>query len=502
MSSEPQDCSVPFQQEWNRTFADKHGMQIITTYVDEARSGVTIRHRHQFKRMLEDVRCERPQWKAILCYDVTRWGRFQDSDEAGFYEWICKMAGCPVIFTAEPFTGGQGPLHAVMKGLKRKMAGDFSRDLSVKTAAGLRYVASQGFWCCGSPPYGYRRAEVDPAGRVVRRLKPGEWTSHNRRTRLVFGPRSEVQIVRDIFRMFVEGRLSKTRIADTLNESGIPLPLGRPWRHSFVNALLRNERYVGNAIFGRRVNKLGSKTTRRSPDQWVNMAGACPAIVEKEVFAAAQWLLDRPRERLSEEELLRRVSALSGAGQCAAGQLTDEPGGRSSPSISKRSMKRISALVGREPPKRRIDLEAQLAALRQGAALGQALERHLVRMGAKIFRARNTRRRLIVNDRVVLGFCATRMWPSEGRSPRWGIAWPQGDPPPDLTVFARLTPDGEQPLDYYFVPASAFAGKHCACITLMKDSALMSAFRCADFSDLAWRVGLPVPTPEDELDEG
>ncbi|MEO6246527.1 MAG: hypothetical protein ABIQ12_13930 [Opitutaceae bacterium] len=26
-------------------------------------------------------------------YDVSRWGRFQDADESGYYEYICKRAG-------------------------------------------------------------------------------------------------------------------------------------------------------------------------------------------------------------------------------------------------------------------------------------------------------------------------------------------------------------------------------------------------------------------------
>jgi len=41
-------------------------------------------------------------YKAILVYDVSRWGPFQDNDEAAHYEFLCKSTGVPVHYCAEP----------------------------------------------------------------------------------------------------------------------------------------------------------------------------------------------------------------------------------------------------------------------------------------------------------------------------------------------------------------------------------------------------------------
>jgi len=47
-------------------------------YADAGKSGIEIKHRKELRRLLADVMNGRAQYKAILVYDVSRWGRFQD----------------------------------------------------------------------------------------------------------------------------------------------------------------------------------------------------------------------------------------------------------------------------------------------------------------------------------------------------------------------------------------------------------------------------------------
>ena len=44
-----------------------------------------------------------PSFGAILVYDVSRWGRFQDADESAYYEFSCREAGIAVHDCAEQF---------------------------------------------------------------------------------------------------------------------------------------------------------------------------------------------------------------------------------------------------------------------------------------------------------------------------------------------------------------------------------------------------------------
>ena len=67
-------------------------------------------------------------YKAILVYDVSRWGRFQDTDESAHYEFLCKSAGVPVHYCAETFANDGSLPSLIMKALKRTMAGEYGRS--------------------------------------------------------------------------------------------------------------------------------------------------------------------------------------------------------------------------------------------------------------------------------------------------------------------------------------------------------------------------------------
>ena len=86
--------------------------------------------------MIEDVQAKRADFTTILVYDVSRWGRFQDADESAYYEYICKRAGISVQYCAEQFENDGSPVSTIVKGVKRAMAGEYSRELSVKVFAG------------------------------------------------------------------------------------------------------------------------------------------------------------------------------------------------------------------------------------------------------------------------------------------------------------------------------------------------------------------------------
>ena len=56
--------------------------------------------------MIDTVESGNASFKAILVYDISRWGRFQDADESAFYEYLCKRAGIEVHYCAEQFENG------------------------------------------------------------------------------------------------------------------------------------------------------------------------------------------------------------------------------------------------------------------------------------------------------------------------------------------------------------------------------------------------------------
>src|SRR6266581_9242914 len=81
MSTEHQRYSTENQGEIIRRYAEERGFTLVRTYEDSGKSGLRLDGRDSLKRLIEDVRGGAADFRAILVYDVSRWGRFQDADE-------------------------------------------------------------------------------------------------------------------------------------------------------------------------------------------------------------------------------------------------------------------------------------------------------------------------------------------------------------------------------------------------------------------------------------
>ncbi len=319
MSTDHQRYSTRNQSATIHAYATAQGMVIVKTYTDEGKSGVTLSGRDGLKQLLTDVQSGTANFSTILVYDVSRWGRFQDADESGYYEFLCKKAGIRVVYCAEQFTNDGSPLSTIVKGIKRAMAGEYSRELSVKTFAGQSRIARLGFKIGGNPGYGYRRLLVDQNGLAKGVLKAGEQKSiATDRVTLVPGPADEVATVRWIFTSFARDRKTELEIANALNRRGIVNSQRKPWDRNGVSQLLKNERYIGNCVWNQTSKKLRSKQVRNSVEVWCRAEGAFQALVERSLFYAAQSIYEERRRRAvernyrkySDEELLQRLRDL------------------------------------------------------------------------------------------------------------------------------------------------------------------------------------------------
>jgi DNA invertase Pin-like site-specific DNA recombinase len=200
MSTEHQQYSLDNQSDAIRRYAEEHGFMVVKTYADAGKSGLKLRNRIALTQLLQDVVGGTREYGAILVYDVSRWGRFQDADEAAHYEFLCKQAGIPVHYCAEQFANDGTISSTLLKALKRSMAAEFSRELGVKTYAGEKRLAELGFWAGGQSGYGLRRMIVGPDGQRKQKLKTHERKSiETDRITLVPGPRCEVEWVRKNF---------------------------------------------------------------------------------------------------------------------------------------------------------------------------------------------------------------------------------------------------------------------------------------------------------------
>ncbi len=91
MSTEHQQYSTLNQADKIREYADKRGIEIVRTYADDGKSGLSIGGRASLQKLIADVESGNTDFNLILVYDVSRWGRFQDADESAFSEHQCRI---------------------------------------------------------------------------------------------------------------------------------------------------------------------------------------------------------------------------------------------------------------------------------------------------------------------------------------------------------------------------------------------------------------------------
>ncbi len=454
MSTEHQQYSTSNQMDAIRDYAKRRGMQIIKEYSDEGKSGLSIQGRDSLSQMIQDVQNEEARFSAILVYDVSRWGRFQDADESAYYEYICRRAGVSVHYCAEQFENDGSPVSTIVKGVKRAMAGEYSRELSSKVFQGACRLVQLGYRQGGTAGFGLRRVLLDQSGAKKAELKMGEQKSiQTDRVVLVPGPAEEVTTVRWIYEAFVsEGKL-ESEIAVALNAKGIKTDFGRAWNRGTVHQVLTNEKYIGNNVYHRTSFKLKRKHVMNPPDRWIRAEGVFEGIVEAEIYLRAREMILARSQRLSDEEMLEKLRALLEQHGRISGILIDEAEGLpSSTAFSHRFGTLLNAyrLIGYDPgidfrfieENRRLRKrypEIVASVVKQVTALGGTAEwdkvTHLLHVNQEL--------------RVSIVLCRHTM--TTAGSSRWLIRLDAGLKP-DITIAVRMDATNEGVRDYYLLP--------------------------------------------------
>jgi len=228
----------------------------------------------------------------ILVYDISRWGRFQDTDEAAHYEFLCKNSGIPVHYCAEPFANDATLPSSILKTLKRTMAGEYSRELGVKVFDGKSRLVRLGFRVGGQAGYGLRRMMLSAGGKPKQQLHAGEYKGLTTdRITLVPGPKKELQCVRDIYEMVLHKRKTCSEIARDLNRRCVPYVGGRSWSYSSVYGVLTNPKYTGCNTWNRTSQRLHGPHIYLASQHWISKPGAFTSIIDQGTFDRVQTIL-------------------------------------------------------------------------------------------------------------------------------------------------------------------------------------------------------------------
>lgn len=455
MSTEHQQYSTENQSDVLRQYAERRGMAIVRTYADSGKSGLRIDGRDALKQLIHDVESGQADFDAILVYDVSRWGRFQDADESAYYEYICRRAKIDVHYCAEQFENDGSPVSTIVKGVKRAMAGEYSRELSAKVFIGQCRLIELGFRQGGAPGYGLRRMLRDQGGEQKGLLSRGEQKSiQTDRVILVPGPLDEIETVRWMYELFVKEGKVESQIAALLNEKGINTDLGRPWTRGAVHQVLTNEKYIGNNVYNRVSFKLKKKRVINPPEMWIRAANAFESVVSAEEFFTAQGIIRERSRRYTNDEMLEHLRKLLEREGRLSGLLIDESEGMASSSVYRNrfnSLVRAYQLIGYTPDRDYQFIETN---------------RHLRLMHPKVVEDAISRMRqlggvvivdpatdiLTVNHEFTASLVISRCRQTETGGFRWLIRLDSGLKP-HITIAIRMDAENREPFDYYLLPS-------------------------------------------------
>ncbi|CAE6820708.1 MULTISPECIES: recombinase family protein [Paraburkholderia] len=454
MSTDHQEYSPVFQRQAIAAYAVAHHIRIVDEYEDAGISGLTLRERPALVQLLLDVDNPKRKFTTVLVYDVSRWGRFQDVDEAAFYEYACRRTGVNVVYVAEPFENDGSPATSVLKALKRAMAAEFSREMSRKVFLGHCLNVERGFHTGGPPGYGLHRVLLDADRHVRHSLDRYEYKSVQT-DRVIIAPATggEAGVVRKIYEWYATQPITAAAIARRLNDFGICNGAGRPWQAQNILNILRNEAYIGTNVYSRTTSKLAN-TWERVPEQdWIRVPGAFEPVVDKRIFTAVQQKMERARRKPTRDEIIDGLhKVIKRAGTLSQATLRHY---RSAPSVEQvmhefGSLNAAYKAIGYAP-----NLDP---ARSQNRSIERCMEKRVADITVEVLRSRDHEVRyekhtdtICIDGTLRLKLVVRSPWLIGGHVPYWVARWPDRFPI-DFLIYGRIERADTDLLDFHMFP--------------------------------------------------
>lgn len=236
--SKQREASIKDQVRVCTEWCAREGYMLKGCYCDEAVSGRTD-DRPEFQRMIANA----GESDIVLVYMMDRFSR--DIYDAPIYKKALRDKGVKVVSATESLP--DGPEAMLMENIYEAMAALESEKIGRRTKRGMEGNALKCLWN-GVRVYGY---DHDEEGRYIIN-------------------EDQASVVRECFMRRIGGEAINS-IASDLALRGVTSYAGNPVGHTFVDNLLRNEKYKGIYMWGD-----------------VRVEGGMPRIVEDIVYDQAQ----------------------------------------------------------------------------------------------------------------------------------------------------------------------------------------------------------------------
>lgn len=306
--NEEESNSIHMQRLMIREFIQKHFADYeILEFVDDGFSGTNF-ERPGIASLLDMARSGGID--SIIVKDFSRFSR--DYIELGTYmEQIFPFLGIRFISINDGYDSKQneGKNLNLEMNFRNLVYDLYSKDISQKVKSSLQVRKEQGQYVSANTPFGYEK-DINDRHKVM-----------------IKG--DEAQIVKDIFSMALDGK-SSSQIARELNEKNVKTPImykiesGKTkrtpkgesfcWSASGVAAILKNDFYMGNYVYGKtKRDEVGGKNRLNPKEEWKVYPNHHEGIVSKEMFE----LVQKNRYKNGSKKEMTPQSSLTGILVCS-----------------------------------------------------------------------------------------------------------------------------------------------------------------------------------------
>lgn len=290
--------------------ADHAELCLADTYIDNGYSGTDF-DRPEFTRLMDDVRTGKIQ--CIVVKDLSRFGR--DFLETGYYiETLLPKLNVRLIAINDSFDSfREEDVNSISVPIKNMVNEMYAKDFSRKVSAYHDLHRKKGDVHLTRTVYGYR---ID-------------------KEKNIYVPNPDTApVVKMIFRWFLMG-YQTGQIADRLNTLDVMTPLkyketvenGRAfekedhWNMARVRDILKNEKYIGTLIWGKRAKRLylNIPEHKTPQEEWTVYEDMHEPLVTKEDFEAARAMIDATTAKLKKKPMYETgdIDAFPGKIYCA-----------------------------------------------------------------------------------------------------------------------------------------------------------------------------------------
>ena len=283
------DDDIPIQRAEAEQYIVKHTDWVFDReYLEKGISAYHngVEDREVLQEIMQDAK--NGEFDILLAYMSDRIGR---QEEYSFYVAELNRLGIEVWTIKDGQLKTEEHIDKLLNYIRFWQNEGESKKTGMRVHDTMVEMVKDGKFVGGKAPYGYKL------------VLSGEISNHGRALhKLVIVP-EQAEIVRQIYSYAVNQGMGFQKIANTLNENGVPAPILEQWKSGTVRSILTNPIYMGYVAYNRRKDG-HANCTRLDRREWTYAREQNPeiTIVSQETWERAQEIREARKKQINESK--------------------------------------------------------------------------------------------------------------------------------------------------------------------------------------------------------